>query len=227
MASLLRSGLQHSNVGSSIGNVKKNSFFHYFLSSFQSNHSFSIFRCVDYFRVPKSCVSLTFSANGSLLASAHVDDLGIYLWNNQSLYTQVSLRSIEDDFEPKTAPLPGAAPKRTQSEDDDDDEEHLADEEDDELFSSPEQLADSLVTLSLLPDSRWKNLLSLDAIKVLEGSFFLHFKFRSSSSLCLNKNSVETNRKRRPKCRNRRRSSCRISTAPSRYKLLADRNRVF
>ena len=176
MASLLRSGLQHSNVGSSIGNVKKKiHFFHIFFHHFNQIIHLIRCRCVDYFRVPKSCVSLTFSANGSLLASAHVDDLGVYLWNNQSLYTQVSLRSIEDDFEPKTAPLPGAAPKRTQSEDDDDDEEHLADEEDDELFSSPEQLADSLVTLSLLPDSRWKNLLSLDAIKVLEGSLFLHF----------------------------------------------------
>lgn len=105
-------------------------------------------------------MSLTFSANGGLLATAHVDDLGIYLWNNQSLYTQVSLRSIEEDFVPKTAPLPGAAPKGSYSEE----EESIQDEE--ELFTSPEQLADSLVTLSLLPDSRWKNLLSLDAIKV-------------------------------------------------------------
>lgn len=33
-------------------------------------------------------------------------------------------------------------------------------------FKSPEQISDELVTLSLLPDSRWKNLLSLDIIKV-------------------------------------------------------------
>jgi len=116
---------------------------------------------VDHFAVPKACVSLTFSANGGFLASAHVDDLGIYLWNNQSLFTQVSLRALEDDFEPKIAPLPGTAVRQS-------DEivsiDVPVDAEDE--FSSPEQIAHSLVTLSLLPESRWKNLLSLDAIKV-------------------------------------------------------------
>lgn len=33
-------------------------------------------------------------------------------------------------------------------------------------YVSPAQLDDQLVTLSLLPDSRWKNLLHLDIIKV-------------------------------------------------------------
>lgn len=33
-------------------------------------------------------------------------------------------------------------------------------------YVSPEQLAEQLITLSLLPDSRWKNLLHLDVIKV-------------------------------------------------------------
>lgn len=33
-------------------------------------------------------------------------------------------------------------------------------------YESPEQLDQQLVTLSLLPDSRWKNLLHLDIIKV-------------------------------------------------------------
>ena len=35
-------------------------------------------------------------------------------------------------------------------------------------FTSPAQLADDLVTLSLLPNSRWQNLLNLDIIKVRE-----------------------------------------------------------
>jgi U3 small nucleolar RNA-associated protein 21 len=83
------------------------------------------------------------------------------LWNNQSLYTQISLRSLGEDFEPKTAPLPGSSVKGSEPE-----IEESEQIEDEEEFSSPEQIADSLVTLSLLPDSRWKNLLSLDAIKV-------------------------------------------------------------
>ena len=81
------------------------------------------------------------------------------MWNNQSLYTQISLRSLGEDFEPKTAPLPGSSIKGSEPEIEE--SEQIEDE-----FSSPEQIADSLVTLSLLPDSRWKNLLSLDAIKV-------------------------------------------------------------
>ena len=111
--------------------------------------------------MPRSCVSLTFSANGGYLASAHVDDLGVYLWNNQSLFTQVSLRALESDFEPRLAPLPGTAIRRSEE---DADVDMAVDVE--EEFSSPEQIADSLVTLSLLPESRWKNLLSLEAIKV-------------------------------------------------------------
>ena len=48
------------------------------------------------------------------------------------------------------------------------DEEEEEEEEESLLtdFKSPEQISAELVTLSLLPDSRWKNLLSLDIIKV-------------------------------------------------------------
>lgn len=35
-------------------------------------------------------------------------------------------------------------------------------------YVSPEQLGEQLVTLSLLPESRWKNLINLDIIKVLK-----------------------------------------------------------
>ncbi len=38
----------------------------------------------------------------------------------------------------------------------------------DDAFESPEQISDRLVTLSLLPTSRWQNLLNLDVIKVSE-----------------------------------------------------------
>lgn len=34
-------------------------------------------------------------------------------------------------------------------------------------YDSPEQLGEQLVTLSSLPESRWKNLLNLDIIKVI------------------------------------------------------------
>lgn len=133
---------------------------------------FNFHRCVDHFLLPSSCVSLAFSANGNFLATAHVDDLGIYLWNNRSLFTQISLRALEADYKPRMAPLPGSAARQSDS------EGELADIiTDEDEFVSPEQIADSLVTLSLLPDSRWKNLLNLDAIKVLVIVLFLKVKF--------------------------------------------------
>ena len=51
---------------------------------------------------------------------------------------------------------------------DDEDAEDIADEQDYLLaeFKSPAQISDELVTLSLLPPSRWQNLLNLDIIKV-------------------------------------------------------------
>jgi len=60
-------------------------------------------------------------------------------------------------------PLPGSAVRRSTAVE----QEAVSDIPDEEEFASPEQIADSLVTLSLLPDSRWKNLLNLDAIKVI------------------------------------------------------------
>ena len=36
----------------------------------------------------------------------------------------------------------------------------------DEKYKSPDQISSELVTLSLLPESRWRSLLNLDLIKV-------------------------------------------------------------
>lgn len=54
-----------------------------------------------------------------------------------------------------------------------DDEEEVLESESSEMdeYVSPEQLDEQLVTLSLLPDSRWKNLLHLDIIKVCTKEF--------------------------------------------------------
>lgn len=44
-------------------------------------------------------------------------------------------------------------------------------------YVSPQQLGEQLVTLSSLPESRWKNLLSLDVIKVLGTPFLIFCSF--------------------------------------------------
>ncbi|XP_060768093.1 WD repeat-containing protein 36 [Neoarius graeffei] len=116
---------------------------------------------VDCFLVDTAAVSVSFSPTGNVLASAHVDSLGIYLWSNTTLCSLVSLRPLPADYEPTVVMLPGTCPSK------DDEEEEVLEPESSEMneYVSPAQLDEQLVTLSLLPDSRWKNLLHLDIIK--------------------------------------------------------------
>ncbi|XP_040277548.1 WD repeat-containing protein 36 isoform X1 [Bufo bufo] len=115
---------------------------------------------IDCFLLDSPAMSLTMSPTGDYLSTAHVDDLAIYLWSNKSLFSLISLRPLPSNYEPIAVMLPGAA---------DEVEEDVIEVEDaseDMMeYESPEQLGEQLVTLSLLPESRWKNLLNLDVIK--------------------------------------------------------------
>uniref|UniRef100_A0A8C5WWV6 WD repeat domain 36 n=1 Tax=Laticauda laticaudata TaxID=8630 RepID=A0A8C5WWV6_LATLA len=62
---------------------------------------------VDCFLLDSAAVSITMSPTGDFLASCHVDDLGIYLWCNRSLFSLVSLRPLPSDYEPSVITLPG------------------------------------------------------------------------------------------------------------------------
>ena len=59
----------------------------------------------------------------------------------------------------------------SESEDDVTSNHDVTEETDADILSykSPDQLSDELVTLSLLPQSRWRNLTNLDIIKVVKG----------------------------------------------------------
>ncbi|KAG9487945.1 hypothetical protein GDO78_007643 [Eleutherodactylus coqui] len=115
---------------------------------------------IDCFLLDSPVVSLTMSPTGDYLATVHVDDLALYLWSNKSLYSLVSLRPLPSDYEPLVVMLPGA------SEEIEEDVVEVVDASEDMMeYESPEQLAEQLVTLSVLPESRWKNLLNLDVIK--------------------------------------------------------------
>uniref|UniRef100_A0A8C6VFV6 WD repeat domain 36 n=1 Tax=Naja naja TaxID=35670 RepID=A0A8C6VFV6_NAJNA len=115
---------------------------------------------VDCFLLDSAAVSITMSPTGDFLASCHVDDLGIYLWSNRSLFSLVSLRPLPSDYEPSVITLPGTCSTEVE----DVTEENEANDEMIQ-YESPPQLGETIVTLSLLPESRWKNLLSLDIIK--------------------------------------------------------------
>ncbi|XP_060917338.1 WD repeat-containing protein 36 [Labrus mixtus] len=112
---------------------------------------------VDCFLVAMAPVGVSLSPTGDFLATAHVDSLGVYLWTNKSLCGPVGLRPLPADYQPAVETLPGVMADQS--------EQEVTSEEMDDAYQSAEQLGAELVTLSLLPESRWKSLLHLDVIK--------------------------------------------------------------
>lgn len=138
---------------------------------------------LDCFLVAVAPVSVSMSPTGDFLATAHVDHLGVYLWSepitallpsveclqpitavssfrtNKSLCGPVGLRPLPADYQPAEETIPGVTAEE--------EEQEVTSEEADDEYQSAEQLGAELVTLSLLPESRWKSLLHLDDIKVV------------------------------------------------------------
>ncbi|KAH7340715.1 Utp21-domain-containing protein [Rhizoctonia solani] len=121
-------------------------------------------RLIDAFKTPSVATSITWSPSGDFLASSHVDSVGIFLWTNKAQYSDVSLQTVaEGDF--TTLDLPSM-----QGEDESEDldlgefaELSLANTS----KRSPgktEQLEGELVTLTVLPRSKWQTLLNLEVI---------------------------------------------------------------
>lgn len=131
-------------------------------------------RLINAFKTNSIAVSITFSPTSDFLATCHLDEKGIFLWSNQTLFKDVALRGwtetdldrILNDDQSGVLPITGGNSE---------DQEQESDDEDDvpELFSSPyttpDQLSSStkgsLITLTSLPKSRWTTLLNLDVIK--------------------------------------------------------------
>ena len=63
-------------------------------------------RLLDCFLVEAPPTSLSLSATSEFLATTHVDDLGIFLWSNKTLYSPVTLRPLPANFSPLTVDLP-------------------------------------------------------------------------------------------------------------------------
>jgi len=111
-----------------------------------------------HFQVSEACISLNFSPTGEFLATAHVRNVGIFLWSNRLLYSHVSLKAItKDDIIPEMG-LPGSSVEIEKNEEDD----IIAAEP---SYVSPDQLDDDLITMSAVAQSRWQNLLDIDIIK--------------------------------------------------------------
>jgi U3 small nucleolar RNA-associated protein 21 len=126
-------------------------------------------KLIDCFKFENAPTSVCFSPTAEFLATTHVNDLGIFLWSNKSLYSHVSLKQLPNDYEPENViQMPNTNTHVAETSGGEAKEENMDENDlnDYKNYVSPEQLGFELITLSMLPESRWKNLVYLDIIKV-------------------------------------------------------------
>ncbi|XP_057730966.1 uncharacterized protein LOC130946304 [Arachis stenosperma] len=124
-------------------------------------------RQIDAIHVNVPITALSLSPNMDILATAHVDQNGVYLWVNQTMFSSTStIDSYASGKEVVSVKLPSISST-----------EHSQVEELDEVVDASQpkdaphvptqvnQIPD-LVTLSLLPKSQWQSLINLDIIKI-------------------------------------------------------------
>lgn len=137
---------------------------------------------IDAFRVPSTCTALTMSSTGEYLATAHADGVGINLWTNRSLFMPVSTKNVDEDcitdiHAPTASGESGSGLVEAAFS-----EDYEQDEPKGPVLRT-EQLAQDMMTLSVVPRSKWQTLLHLDVIKVSSRIFRLFLII----SLSLNK----------------------------------------
>ncbi|GAM87974.1 hypothetical protein ANO11243_060030 [Dothideomycetidae sp. 11243] len=126
---------------------------------------------IDLFRLPSRCTALCFSPTGEYLATSTESSVGVDIWTNRSLFTHVPAKHLTDD-EVAAIVTAGEVSAPTASGEvavniinmsesiSDDDEDDLALPEDD-----TDSIAADLTRLSLVPRSRWQNLVFLDSVR--------------------------------------------------------------
>jgi U3 small nucleolar RNA-associated protein 21 len=124
-------------------------------------------------RMQSQCTALAFSETGEYLATAHADGVGINIWNNRTLFTHIPTRVIRegeimDAVAPTTSGEGGQHLISAAFSDSEDEGDERGEEIDGLQYASldhpMEQLSSDLITLSLVPKSRWQTLVHLDTI---------------------------------------------------------------
>jgi U3 small nucleolar RNA-associated protein 21 len=119
---------------------------------------------IDAIRMASQCMALAFSSTGEFLATTCEGEVGVNIWNNKSLFSHVPTRHIsENEIAEITAPTVSGEGGRGLI------DEAFEDEVEDAEVVVPEnsvdQLSSDMMTLSLVPKSRWQTLLHIDLIK--------------------------------------------------------------
>lgn len=121
---------------------------------------------IDAFRLETPCTALAFSGTGEFLAASNEGQLGVSIWTNRAVFKHVPTRKISEReisqiAGPTTSGEGGQGLVEAAFEEDGQEGE----DEDGVAAPSLEQLSADMVTLSLVPKSRWQTLLHLDLIK--------------------------------------------------------------
>ncbi|KAI9820373.1 MAG: hypothetical protein M1827_005997 [Pycnora praestabilis] len=120
---------------------------------------------IDALRLESPCTALAFSNTGEFLATAHEEGVGINIWNNKTIFTHVPTRQISEkeiaNINPPTASGEGGQGPIDAAFDDEGQEES----DPQGTITSLDQLSQDIMTLSVVPKSRWQTLLHLDLIK--------------------------------------------------------------
>lgn len=121
---------------------------------------------IDAMKLRSTCTSLAMSATGEYLAVAQEDNVGVNIWTNKTLFTHVPTRHISDNeiAEVDAPTASGEGGENIVSAAYADEQQEQEDEQDAGI-PSVDQLSESITTLSLVPKSRWQNLLHLDLIR--------------------------------------------------------------
>lgn len=127
-------------------------------------------RQIDAVHVDVSITALSLSPNMDVLATTHVDQNGVYLWVNQSMFSGASnIDSYASGKEVVKVKLPSlSSVEGSNVENEDTDKPTVNQSISNKVYTFPafsQQIPD-LVTLSLLPKSQWQGLINLDIIKV-------------------------------------------------------------
>lgn len=132
-------------------------------------------RLIDWFQTSSPCASLAFSPQGDFLATAHTDNVAIFLWllcllltltlhrANQDYFGKVYLRPVSD-----VAPhveMPHAI--GIQEDEYTGDRQRADDMETENTHQTKDQLSKQLITMSRLPRTSWQSLVHIETIKVL------------------------------------------------------------
>ena len=119
---------------------------------------------IDAVRLEKPFQALGFSSSGEYLAAATEGELGVQIWTNKTLFRHVPTRQIAQN-ELSTISGPTASGEGGEGLLEAAFEEEVESEQDDTAAPSVDQLSQDIMTLSLVPKSRWQTLLHLDLIK--------------------------------------------------------------